>query len=70
MAAKLMHAVQYKSFGGGPSALKVLCLSAPFVYVFKLSYFSFGNFIPFLSKDDLCPDITYLDFASVSDLCF
>jgi len=36
MASKLMHAVQYDSYGGGPSGLKVMITLSHF-YMFFLS---------------------------------
>jgi len=35
MASKLMHAVQYDSYGGGPSGLKVMITHFSFLYVFS-----------------------------------
>lgn len=38
MAVKLMQAIQYKRYGGGPSDLKVHCLSAHFL-MFSINIF-------------------------------
>ncbi|CAB4321506.1 unnamed protein product [Prunus armeniaca] len=53
MVAKLMHAVQYKSYGGGPSGLKVLRLYAPFPSCVLPMFFMLRFQSPLREKDEV-----------------
>lgn len=42
MSTKLMHAIQYDSYGGGPSGLKVPSLSAPILLFVSINLILLG----------------------------
>lgn len=69
MAAKLMHALQYAGYGGGPSGLKVRCLPFLLVQIFS-TFIIFVIHLVFWYRHIIWSTMLYIINETASNLLF